>query len=221
MSDNRAYHHGDLRRTVLEAAVEMIVEKRHAQLSLRELARRAGVSHAAPAHHFKDKAGLMTAIAVEGNELLADTLAEAFDDDAPDLKELGVRYIQFAADHPGHFAVMYRPDLCHRDDPELAAARSRAAELLRAGVESIPGERRGPDGKEAALAAWVLAHGFADLWLSGSLRAMAPEGDPTVLFRNLAAHLFAGPPDSPSGTDGEPAPGREPEPAGGIRNASD
>ena len=194
MSENRPYHHGDLRRTVLEAAVELIVEKGHAQLSLRELARRAGVSHAAPAHHFKDKAGLLTAIAVEGNELLADSLAGALSADSPDLKELGVRYIRFAADHPGHFDVMYRPDLYHRDDPELVAARTRTAELLRAGVESVPGERRGGRSEEAGLAAWVLAHGFADLWRSGTLRSAVGEDDPAALFRTLAGHLFAGPP---------------------------
>src|SRR3954465_7674531 len=109
-----AYHHGDLRRAVLDAALEVIADAGPGAISLRDLARRAGVSHAAPAHHFKDKAGLLTAIAVEGNELLADSLTDALDEERTGLIDLGVRYVRFALEHPAHFEVMYRPDLYHR-----------------------------------------------------------------------------------------------------------
>src|ERR1044072_2548365 len=121
-----SYHHGDLRRVLIAAALELIAERGPAAVSLRDLARVAGVSHAAPAHHFGDKAGLFTAIAVQGNELLADALAGA------DLEDMGVRYVRFAAEHPSHFEVMFRPDLWHADDPDLAAARERTRARLRA-----------------------------------------------------------------------------------------
>ena len=68
------YHHGDLRRTMLAAAVSAITESGSAAVSLRELARRAGVSNAAPTHHFGDKAGLLTAVAAEGYDLLAEAV---------------------------------------------------------------------------------------------------------------------------------------------------
>src|SRR6266702_4843210 len=75
---NRPYHHGDLRRVLLQAAVEAILESGPATVSLRDLARRAGVSHAAPAYHFGDKAGLLTAVAADGFWRLADALREAY-----------------------------------------------------------------------------------------------------------------------------------------------
>src|SRR6478735_8486990 len=90
----RPYHHGDLRRAILSAALDVIATEGPSALSLRDLARRAGVSHAAPAHHFKDRTGLLTAIAAEGHALLSDELAEA-----PDLRERGVRYVRFATGH--------------------------------------------------------------------------------------------------------------------------
>src|SRR6478736_10491603 len=105
MSSDRTYHHGDLRRAVLTAALDVIRTEGPGALSLRDLARRAGVSHAAPAHHFKDRTGLLTAIAAEGYALFADALA-----DAPDLRERGVAYVRFAATHPAHFQVMFQPE---------------------------------------------------------------------------------------------------------------
>lgn len=129
----RTYHHGDLRRVILDAALDAIATNGPGALSLRDLARRAGVSHAAPAHHFKDRTGLLTAVAAEGYALFADALAGA-----PDLRERGVAYVRFAATHPAHFQVMFQPDLHRTDDPDLLAARTRAAEALRAGVAELP-----------------------------------------------------------------------------------
>ena len=99
---DRPYHHGQLRQAILAAAVDALAESGPARLSLRELARRAGVSHAAPAHHFGDKAGLLTAVAVQGYELLGDALGGAAA--TGDFAEVGVAYVLFAASHPGHFA---------------------------------------------------------------------------------------------------------------------
>jgi len=180
------YHHGDLRRALMSAAVASIEEAGPAALSLRDLARRAGVSHAAPAHHFGDKAGLLTALAAEGYELLAADLVASRATNGSFL-ELGVTYVRFAVSHRAHFEVMFRPDLHRPDDPDLAVARRRTGDALYAGAaewsDAGPvGAGHGPAGaagegvrtagegvREAGLAAWSLAHGFAALWLSGSL----------------------------------------------------
>ncbi|MEU2868870.1 TetR/AcrR family transcriptional regulator [Streptomyces olivoreticuli] len=192
MTGSRSYHHGDLRRAVMAAALEVIAADGPAAISLRDLARRAGVSHAAPAHHFKDRAGLLTAIAAEGYGLLADVLADVPCESPDALRELGVRYVRFAVDHPAHFEVMHRPHLHHPDDPELVAARDRAWRLLSGGVDALPAAGRGSDARTAALAAWSLAHGFATLHLNGGIGGS--EGvEPTELFRRMAELIFVEP----------------------------
>jgi AcrR family transcriptional regulator len=182
---DRPYHHGDLRRAILTAALDVIAADGPSALSLRDLARRAGVSHAAPAHHFKDRAGLLTAIAAEGFGLLATTLREA-----ADLKEAGVRYVRFAREHPAHFQVMFAPELLREGDLELATARALASDALRDAVTAVPPEGRGTDARLAGVAAWSLAHGFATLLLSHNLDGPVGDQDPEEVFRGLAAMLF-------------------------------
>ncbi|MGW1730103.1 TetR/AcrR family transcriptional regulator [Streptomyces sp. NPDC001937] len=191
MSSDRTYHHGDLRRAVLTAALDVIRTEGPGALSLRDLARRAGVSHAAPAHHFKDRTGLLTAIAAEGYTLFADALA-----DAPDLRERGVRYVRFATGHPAHFQVMFQPELHRPDDPELVAAKARAAQALRAGVTGLPVEGRGDDPRLAGIAAWSLAHGYATLLLSGNLNDPLGDRNAEEVFRSLTGLLFRTPESS-------------------------
>jgi AcrR family transcriptional regulator len=182
------YHHGSLRAAVLTAAADQIAAEGVDAVSLRGLARRAGVSHAAPAHHFGDRRGLLTALAAEGFGGLADELAGA----GSDFREVGVAYVRFAVNHRGHFAVMFRRDLLDLDDPDLAAARDRAGDALRTGVAALPAHRRGDRPYDAQLAAWALVHGFATLWLDGALAGLAlvPDDDPEVITRRLADLLF-------------------------------
>ncbi|WP_248258985.1 TetR/AcrR family transcriptional regulator [Georgenia sp. EYE_87] len=191
MSTARPYHHGDLRRAVLSAAVAAIPEVGPAGLSLRDLARRAGVSHAAPAHHFGDKAGLLTAVAAEGYELLAEALTTA-QQSTDDFLELGVAYVRFAVEHRAHFEVMFRPDLYHPDDPALLAAQRRAGAALYGGAASVPTGRRGEDVRVAGIAAWSLVHGFASLWLTGAVPADLGD-DPEAAARAVAGVLFREP----------------------------
>ncbi|MGW6286499.1 TetR/AcrR family transcriptional regulator [Streptomyces sp. NPDC055107] len=181
----RTYHHGDLRRVILDAALDVIATNGPGSLSLRDLARRVGVSHAAPAHHFKDRTGLLTAVAAEGYALFADALTGA-----PDLRERGVAYVRFAATHPAHFQVMFQPDLHRTDDPDLLAARARATEAVRAGVADLPPAGRGEDDRLAGLAAWSLAHGFATLLLSGNLADAVEGRAPEAVFRSLTGLIF-------------------------------
>lgn len=191
MATDRPYHHGNLRQAVLAAAVDAITEVGPAGVSLRDLARRAGVSHAAPAHHFGDKAGLLTALAAEGYGLLADTL-DAAHQRTQDFLEVGVAYVRFAVERRAHFEVMFRPDLYHSDDPEVLAARERASEALSGGIDTLPSGRAGPDARIAGIAAWSLVHGFATLWLNGALPPDLGD-DPKTVARSVAAVLFRTP----------------------------
>jgi AcrR family transcriptional regulator len=179
----RPYHHGNLRREILDAALDAIAEDGAVALSLRELARRAGVSHAAPAHHFGDKAGLLTAIAVEGYDMLRAALSEAR---AGGFLDVGLAYIEFAVGHPAHFEVMYRPDLLHTDDPDLVAARRATAELLYGPAGSAFPER---NTMHVGLAGWSFAHGFASLWLTGNLQQRLGN-DPIAAARAVGSVLF-------------------------------
>ena len=190
--DGRPYHHGDLRRALLRAAAEEIEREGTAALSLRALARAAGVSHAAPTHHFGDKRGLLTALAAQGHRLLAAQMREAAAQGG--FLEAGVAYVRFAVTHPAHFTVMFRPDLLRRDDPELAAAGAQTREVLERGSAAASdgggstggGSADGP----AALAAWSLVHGLATLHSTGNLSPGLGLADLEALSRSAAAQLF-------------------------------
>lgn len=184
----RRYHHGDLRRALLDEALAAIERGGPGSISLRELARRAGVSHAAPAHHFGDKIGLLTAIAVEGFDLFADELNAAFDATGSFL-EVGVAYVGFAVRHRAQFEVMFRPELLRAGDPALAAARERSRQALYGLLGSVPLEP-GVDTMRAGVAAWALVHGLATLYLDGNLPP-ALGNDPEAIAREIAVYLFA------------------------------
>jgi AcrR family transcriptional regulator len=202
---NPTYYGGDLRRDLLDTALELIGREGPSAVSLRSLARRLGVSHAAPANHFPDKAALFTAIAVEGFELLAAAIEDAGRRAGAGagqrLRATGRAYTSFALAHPAHFAVMWQRDLLHRDDPALAAAGDATFSLLLAGVRDVQAEgwAAGTDQQTVAYLAWSVVHGLAALWLGGSLqrdqrpfdeiagevgallgRALAPRPDPTA-----------------------------------------
>jgi AcrR family transcriptional regulator len=181
------YHHGNLRREILDAAIEEIGERGPVALSLRELARRAGVSHAAPAHHFGDKAGLLTAIAVEGFDLLAEAMRAAYESGT--FLDVGVAYVRFAVEHPAHFEVMYRPDLYHRDDPAVVDARDAAGHWL---YGPAGNEHPDDDALKVGIAAWSFVHGFASLWTSGNLQHRMGN-DPVAAVRKVASVLFSPP----------------------------
>lgn len=153
MSD-RPYHHGHLRAALLDAAVARLAEEPPSALSLRQLARDVGVSHAAPTHHFGDKNGLLVAVATQGFELLRGALAAAWDETA-DFLEVGVAYVVFAVEHPVHFGLMFGPDLAGA--AELDEQRRSTRPLLHGPSNSMSSER------DAATAAWAIAHGLAAL----------------------------------------------------------
>jgi AcrR family transcriptional regulator len=170
-SSRGGYHHGDLRRTLIDTALEVIATSGPGQLSLRALARSAGVSHAAPAHHFGDKSGVFTAIATEGFELLYESQVRTSEgvDPVDSLFPLAVNYVLFAIDHPSHYEVMWREDLYNSGDPALVAARQQVFEVFYRSVAAGTGELDPLQFRGAVAAAWSVVHGFATLWLSGNL----------------------------------------------------
>ena len=175
----RPYHHGDLRRAVLAAALTEIEEHGPAAMSLRSIARRADVSHAAPAHHFGDKAGVLTAIAAEGYLLLASLTRSALDNSG-DMRAVGQAYIQFAFQYRAHFEVMFRPELYRDDDEEFLAARGLAGNVLLDAVVTVVDPNDEEQIWSGVVGAWSFVHGFATLWLNGNFY---PEvtGDPGVV----------------------------------------
>lgn len=183
----KPYHHGNLRDELLQAALAAIEEAGPAALSLRALARRVGVTHAAPTHHFGDKPGLLTAIATEGFRLLAEETAHAWERTESFL-EVGVAYVGFATTHRAHFEVMFRPELYRGDDPEVTAARDAASFVLLGSASQVT-DATGGDGVGAVVAGWSLMHGLATLWLNGNLPAELGD-DPVALGRRIGTFLF-------------------------------
>lgn len=184
----RTYHHGDLRAVILARAATLVAERGADGISLRELARAAEVSHAAPAHHFTDRRGLFTALATEGFRLLAAALTDA----RPQFIDAAKAYVRFALDHPGHYEVMFDKSLYDDTDPDLLSASAAAGAELNRGVGTLADPHAKADPAGAALAAWSLVHGFAQLWLNDAVDKSRTTGDPIATVERLAAILFDG-----------------------------
>ena len=174
-----SYHHGNLREAILTAAAAVIARDGVGALSFRAIAQDLGVSHTAFRRHFGSREGVLNALAVQGNHLLAETLREAQRDGS--FADVGLAYVHFALAQPGHFTVMFRSDLLDNDDPELVSARAAAFAPLTEGVA-----RLGLDDPEAGeVTGWAVVHGIATLALTGNLR-----GDPLVLARRALAQTY-------------------------------
>jgi AcrR family transcriptional regulator len=175
------YHHGDLRNALLDAVGEIIATEGLGAVSLRGAARRAGVSHSAPAHHFGDKTGLLTAFATEGFERFGTALAAAYAAAAPfgpaaQFAAIGRAYIEFAIEHRSYFEVMFRSELIDQGDPELHRASRDAFAVLTATVAGAdPATFGGGDPLHAAIAAWGNVHGMATLWFNGAIQQFTDE----------------------------------------------
>lgn len=185
------YHHGDLRAAILTEAARLVAERGADRVSLRELARAVGVSHAAPAHHFTDRKGLFTALAAQGFRLLAQALGLAMGAADSQFSYAALAYVQFALDHPGHYQVMFDRSLLESADAELAAAEGAAAEELSRGVATLRDANACEDPAAARLAAWSLVHGFSTLWLNDAVNPQVKVLDPMDSVARIAKMLFA------------------------------
>jgi AcrR family transcriptional regulator len=189
------YHHGNLRRAIIDTAVSAIARHGIDALNLRQLAARAGVTPGAPYHHFASREELLRAIAEEGFERLeADLIAArdaAGDSAQARLEALGRAYVSFAVSCPGHFRVMFHGD-AKSSGP--TAPGLRAFHLLRDAVLACQEAGTAPAGDPAplVLAAWSAVHGFATLWVDRALpfEGMRPERMAPELGR-LLARMFA------------------------------
>lgn len=187
------YHHGDLRSELLTAAVDIIRERGVHGLSLRECARRAGVSHAAPYRHFASKDALLVALACQGFRWLTDAGEQAMKtlkQPRAQLDAYGVAYVQFALEHPEHHRLMFTSELDESAASEEDLAASQAAfQLLHATAAKI--DDAGEDAAlGAALAFWSLVHGLSMLILDGRVppEKIATPEQVEALTRSSFAH---------------------------------
>lgn len=176
-----SYHHGDLAAALELAAIELLGEKSASSLSLREVARKAGVSHNAPYHHFSDRQGLLAAVATRSMGDLFETMTHARDGGATARERLvavGVAYVDFAIDHAGQFGTIFDSAICDPTQPTPAMGELIAAnyELLASAVrEAFPDQTE--DAVPAIAAGlWGLVHGLANLISTGYLpREVVPK----------------------------------------------
>jgi len=174
-SKKAAYHHGDLRQALVDAAVEVVAEGKIGSLSMRDIARRVGVSNAAPYHHFKNKLELLSAVAAEGFRLM-DAEMERQIEGAGDhphsrMRGLGRGYVRFAIAHPAHYRVMFRADLGDVSERSEHEAEGNAcfARLMSVASEHTGEPLESRSTRELALMCWTTVHGLASLWNDGAL----------------------------------------------------
>ncbi|MFG2120422.1 TetR/AcrR family transcriptional regulator [Streptomyces sp. NPDC048710] len=168
-----SYHHGDLRAACLRAARELLEEDGSAGLSLRAVARRAGVSATAPYRHYADRDALVSAVAAQGYRELAEYLAAAHPSPTtPDqLAAVAVAYVRFALERPALFRVMFA-EPCDPNSEERVRATTAISEYVR-GI--VRGAFPGADPDALATTVWALVHGLAFLHLDGKLDTSTPE----------------------------------------------
>jgi AcrR family transcriptional regulator len=193
------YHHGDLRRALIETALAMVTEEGTWKFTLREVARRAGVSHAAPYNHFADKSALLAEVAALGFQALRRELEEAARRPRSSRQVLigiAVAYARFGVGHPGHYRLMFGPELAEEERyPVLQqasdatfAALTTALERGQAAQEVRPGSVR-----DQALAAWSLVHGLTTLLIDQRLSSLGVSTSEAERQARLAgAALFEG-----------------------------
>jgi AcrR family transcriptional regulator len=202
------YHHGDLRQALIDTALAMVTEEGAWKFTLREVARRAGVSHAAPYNHFADKSALLAEVAALGFQALRRDLEEAArrpPSSRQALPGIAAAYVRFGVERPSHYRLMFGPELAERErHPALQQASDAAFGILvtllergQAAHEVRPGSVR-----DQALAAWSLVHGLTTLLIDRRLSFLGVSTSEaerqarragTALFEGLGADAADGP----------------------------
>ena len=190
------YHHGDLPSALLAAVGALIEEGGVTAVSVRAVARRAGVSHAAPAHHFGDRGGLLAAYAAQGfDAMLATFLAtlEGLDADATAadaVRAMGEAYLRFGFEQPGWYAVMFRKELVDCEAPVLVSSGGRAFEAVLAVHRScLDEDATDEDVLHLSMAAWSTVHGFVSL--HNDMPAEQPTVPPMLPFAGAVLDVLA------------------------------
>jgi AcrR family transcriptional regulator len=196
-----SFHHGDLRRALLDGAMLLLEREGPLGVGLRAAARLAGVSQTAPYRHFRDKEAMLAALAEEGLRELGARIAAAIErnrDPRAALVAIGEAYVNLAAERPNLFRLMFGPQVANKARcPGVAQEGARAYAGL---VEAITaaqraGVIRAGDPADLALAHWSAVHGIASLIVDGRLSerlAAAGPGGPAALARTVCEQLFQG-----------------------------
>ncbi len=191
-----AYHHGDLRAALVEAAAAMISEGGAASVTMRAIGGRLGVSRAAPYRHFPDKTALLVAVAVQGFDRLRLRLESLAGAGAPSrvdrLLRMGEEYVRFALEHPAHYRLMWGKEaIARQGEPELREAAGALLEHLAGIIESHQesGEIAPGDPRTRAYVAWSAVHGLASLLIEGQID---PNVDVDELTRQTTRTLLEG-----------------------------
>jgi len=183
-SINSPYHHGDLRRALLDAALLILERDGEAGLGLRDLARAVGVSAAAPYRHFDNRAALLEALAVTGFQRFTRAMEAVAAAHPPDLlAAMGKTYVLFALDNAALFRLMFSPQLRRDNRPGLRMAADTAFTTL---AQVTGGDQRG--GRVAALAAWARVHGLSVLLLDGQIATQAGEDIEALITQIIERH---------------------------------
>jgi len=171
-AEKREYHHGDLRRALVDAAAKIVAKEGVAAVTLREVARLAGVSHNAPYRHFESLSAVLAAVATEGFEEFGARLRDAAGTE-PDAKKrrnaIGRAYLRFALDNPKLYLLMFGAELDKAEHPELLTAADEAFSVLTGTLS-----RAGRAGHAEAINAWAFVHGLAHLVLDKQIKASDP-----------------------------------------------
>lgn len=203
--DGRAYHHGDLQRALVEAGRSLLEREGITALSLRAVAREAGVSAAAPYHHFKDRAALLYAIAHQGNAALAAAMTAAYDGAEPGrdrIVKVGVAYVEFALKNPALYRLMFETTRLYDHFPDSAEVEGQIPRLIAATFgAAFPARRAELDRHLAGIAGWAIFRGLAEV---AQYRTLEPfkallGGERAFLEAVLGRLDFSAAPEPPEG----------------------
>ena len=193
----RGYHHGNLKETLVRAALELIAEKGPFGFTFADAARWAGVSPAAPYRHYSDRDELMADVAKRGFDLFEEALKKAWDEGRPEpiaaFERLGRAYLEFARKEPAYYSAMFEAGVPLKKNAELREAGDRAFAVLRNAAELIAA--RAPAGKRPpaamlALHIWALSHGVASLFARGDeARRSLPMSPEELLEAGVLVYL--------------------------------
>ena len=195
-SGKRGYHHGNLRQALVDAALDLVVEKGPRGFTMAEAARRADVSAAAPYRHFKGQEDILAEAARQGYLMFADKLQAAYDGGRPDARSAfeatGRAYLAFARQHPGHYICMFESGLNISGKAELALAANNAMSVLTDAAEKLsshmpPSER--PPATMIAHHIWAMSHGVVELFARHSPGARAPFSAEDLLETGTGIYL--------------------------------
>lgn len=189
-SKSRPYHHGALREALIDAAAALLADPT-AAFSLNEVARRVGVSPAAPYRHFDNKDALLAAVAKRGYLLLSDAAAQPFPDDAGPadrLLLLCVRYLRFAIANPALYSTMFQEYLPAR--PNDVGLKSFEPFVIAVDDAMRAGAMPAGDVQAVSLAAWAALHGTTSAYLVGTFRALGADGPPAMIVTRVLGTCF-------------------------------